>query len=70
MWPNYFREDKSHVGVPQGCILSPLLFAVYTNDIGNGVRNCRFHSFAHDRILYGEGENTDQMISTINIDLE
>jgi len=39
-------------GVPQGGHLSPLLFALYVNDINKILRNCRFLLFADDIKLF------------------
>ena len=38
-------------GVPQGTVLSPLMFLIYINDIGLNI-NSRIRLFADDTLLY------------------
>ncbi|XP_075162813.1 uncharacterized protein LOC142235443 [Haematobia irritans] len=39
-------------GVPQGSILGPLLFSLYSNDLPTQVRHCRMRMYADDVQLY------------------
>ncbi|CAG4961356.1 unnamed protein product [Colias eurytheme] len=39
-------------GVPQGSILGPLLFILYTADVTQCIRHCKYHMYADDIQLY------------------
>ncbi len=41
-------------GVPQGTVLSPLMFFPYINDIGNNINQSHICLFADDCLLYKE----------------
>ncbi|XP_063837210.1 uncharacterized protein LOC135086410 [Ostrinia nubilalis] len=41
-----------HRGVPQGSILGPLLFILYSSDVPCVIRDCRYHMYADDLQFY------------------
>ena len=49
-----------NTGAPQGCVLSPALFTVYTNDCMAGSENCTIIKYADDTVLLGLILNDDE----------
>jgi hypothetical protein len=50
----------------------PILFACFINDLGDHVRNCRFHLYADDLQIYiVDGcEDVNQLVTLVNDDLQ
>lgn len=59
------------VGVPQGSILGPLLFSVYTSDFSNFLQVCNVHQYADDTQVYISFDISDiaTTMNYINSDL-
>lgn len=59
-----------HTGVPQGPILGPFLFTLYTNSIISATQNCNVYFYADDTVLYATGSSVDLAIENIQSPFE
>ena len=61
---------STHLGImlPQGSILEPLLFFVYTNDLSNDL-SANFKLFADDTSLFSAVNNIHTSVTTLSQDL-
>lgn len=59
-------------GTPQGAILSPILFVLYTADLPQNLKHCMCHLYADDTQVYFPFKATDttQAMEKINSDLK
>ena len=57
-------------GVPQGSLLGPLLFLLYTNDLPDKVRYCKLSLYADDTCLYFSNKDPNIIYDKINYDLK
>ena len=69
---NGFISSKRTVvcGVPQGSILGPLLFLLYTNDIPNVSELIFFIMFADDTNMFMSGYNLDTLANDFTQELQ
>ena len=57
---------SSNKGLPQGSILSPILFNIYISEIIFKINyNCKLLSFADDILIYSASSDSDQIISEL-----
>ena len=49
----------TNTGAPQGCVLSPLLFTIYTSDCRSQNENCTIYKYADDTAIVGLCINND-----------
>ena len=57
-------------GIPQGSILGPTLFSLYTSDLPEAITTATTYMYADDTTLYCIGDSIDAVISELNKALE
>ena len=69
---NNTESEKMYIscGVPQGSVISPLLFLLFANDITNVSKLIKFVLFADDTNLFFSGTNLDTLIQCVNVELK
>lgn len=70
-YDNESQLGTTSSGVPQGSILGPILFSIYTFDLPSCIKHCKIHLYADDVQLYRACtiSQVDESINSINEDL-
>jgi hypothetical protein len=68
---HFSKDTPINKGVPQGSILGPILFILYTADLPKCIKNNEYHLYADDLQIYRTFEscNTKVAVNNINDDL-
>lgn len=57
------QSYHTYKGIPQGSVLSPLLFNLYINKLNKQItHNCRVLQFADDTVLYTRGDKIEEIL--------
>ena len=63
-------SERIECGVPQGSVLGPLLFIIYTNDLPDSLNGAKSILFADDTTIYISFNNISNLYRDMNIELD
>ena len=63
-------SERIECGVPQGSVLGPLLFMIYTNDLPDSLSGAKSILFADDTTIYISSNNISNLYRDMNIELD
>ena len=64
------KEHNINYGAPQGSVLGPLLFILYTNNLPNTLTVSKSILFADDTTIYYSHSNLNTLYTNLNKDLQ
>ena len=69
---NGYNSDLMPVdcGVPQGSVLTPLLFFIYINNLHKAIQYCKVHHFADDTYLFHTSRFLKNLNKLVNRDMK